>query len=166
MKIESMLVRTLAKLAVSTSDEDRDMYTRECGKLLMELGEPIGIRTEDVNKVNDDLKTITTSIIREIGVPAHIKGYRYLREAIMMAVNNSGILDGITKELYPSVAKVFDTTTSRVERAIRHAIEVAWDRGDLDVQQKYFGNTISITKCKPTNSEFIALISDHIRNMK
>ena len=103
-----------------------------------------------------------TEIIHEIGVPAHINGYRYLREAIIQAVENREIVEAITKELYPGVAAEFDTTPSRVERAIRHAIEVAWDRGDLDTLQRFFGNTISNTKGKPTNSEFIALIADKI----
>ena len=104
-----------------------------------------------------------TEIIHEIGIPAHIKGYRYLREAIIRAVENREIVEAITKELYPGVAAEFDTSPSRVERAIRHAIEVAWDRGDLDTLQRFFGNTVSNTKGRPTNSEFIALIADKIR---
>ena len=104
-----------------------------------------------------------TEIIHEIGVPAHIKGYQYLREAIIIAVNDMDVINAITKELYPQVAKTFQTTPSRVERAIRHAIEVAWDRGDFDTLQRFFGYTVSNTKGKPTNSEFIALIADKIR---
>lgn len=103
-----------------------------------------------------------TDTLREIGVPAHLKGYQYLREAIVIAVNTPEVLDFITKELYPQIAKKFGTTPSRVERGIRHAIETAWDRGDLKILQRYFGYTISNTKGKPTNSEFIALISDHL----
>ena len=98
-----------------------------------------------------------------IGVPAHIKGYQYLREAIIIAVNDMDVINAITKVLYPQVAKTFQTTPSRVERAIRHAIEVAWDRGDLDPLQRFFGYTVSNTKGKPTNSEFIALIADKLQ---
>ena len=101
--------------------------------------------------------------IHEIGVPAHIKGYQYLREAIIIAVNDMDVINAITKVLYPQVAKTFGTTPSRVERAIRHAIEVAWDRGDLDTLQRFFGYTVSNTKGKPTNSEFIALIADRLQ---
>lgn len=110
-----------------------------------------------------DLETQVTKIIHQIGVPAHIKGYQYLRTAIMMTVENSDLINSITKELYPSVAKAYGTTSSRVERAIRHAIEVAWDRGDVDVINSYFGYTVQSTRGKPTNSEFIALISDNLR---
>ena len=97
------------------------------------------------------IETLVTNIIHEIGVPAHIKGYQYLREAIIIAVNDMDVINAITKVLYPEVAKTFGTTPSRVERAIRHAIEVAWDRGDLDTLQKFFGYTVSNTKGKPTN---------------
>ena len=108
------------------------------------------------------IETMVTGIIHEIGVPAHIKGYQYLREAIIIAVNDMDVINAITKVLYPQVAKTFQTTPSRVERAIRHAIEVAWDRGDLDTLQRFFGYTVSNTKGKPTNSEFIALIADKL----
>mgnify|MGYP002702006071 FL=1 len=108
------------------------------------------------------LKNTVTSVIHEIGVPAHIKGYQYLREAIIIAVNDMEVINAVTKVLYPEVAKRFGTTPSRVERAIRHAIEVAWDRGDLETLQKYFGYTVSNTKGKPTNSEFIAMIADRL----
>ena len=110
-----------------------------------------------------NIETMVTGIIHEIGVPAHIKGYQYLREAIMIAVGDMDVINAITKVLYPQVAKTFGTTPSRVERAIRHAIEVAWDRGDLDTLQKFFGYTVSNTKGKPTNSEFIALIADKLQ---
>ena len=110
-----------------------------------------------------NIEAMVTSIIHEIGVPAHIKGYQYLREAIMIAVNDMDVINAITKVLYPQVAKTFSTTPSRVERAIRHAIEVAWDRGDLETLQKFFGYTVSNTKGKPTNSEFIALIADKLQ---
>lgn len=108
------------------------------------------------------LKNQVTAIIHEIGVPAHIKGYQYLREAILIAVDDIEVINAVTKVLYPAVAKRFATTPSRVERAIRHAIEVAWDRGDLETLQKYFGYTVSNSKGKPTNSEFIAMISDRL----
>ena len=109
------------------------------------------------------IESLVTGIIHEIGVPAHIKGYQYLREAIIIAVNDMDVINAITKVLYPQVAKTFGTTPSRVERAIRHAIEVAWDRGDLDTLQRFFGYTVSNTKGKPTNSEFIALIADKLQ---
>lgn len=104
-----------------------------------------------------------TEIIHLIGVPAHIKGYQYLREAIIMTIRDMDAINAITKILYPSVAKKFKTTPSRVERAIRHAIEVAWDRGDVDTLQEYFGFTVSGTKGKPTNSEFISMVADRLR---
>ena len=110
-----------------------------------------------------NIEAMVTGIIHEIGVPAHIKGYQYLREAIMIAVNDMDVINALTKVLYPMVAKKFDTTPSRVERAIRHAIEVAWDRGDLDTLQRFFGYTVNSTKGKPTNSEFIALIADKLQ---
>lgn len=110
-----------------------------------------------------NIEAMVTNIIHEIGVPAHIKGYQYLREAIIVAVEDMDVINAITKVLYPQVAKTFQTTPSRVERAIRHAIEVAWDRGDLDTLQRFFGYTVSNTKGKPTNSEFIALIADKLQ---
>lgn len=109
------------------------------------------------------IESMVTGIIHEIGVPAHIKGYQYLREAIIIAVNDMDVINAITKVLYPQVAKTFQTTPSRVERAIRHAIEVAWDRGDLDTLQRFFGYTVNSAKGKPTNSEFIALIADKLQ---
>ena len=108
------------------------------------------------------LEAMVTEIIHEIGVPAHIKGYKYLREAIILTVEDPEMINGVTKILYPTVAKRYSTTASRVERAIRHAIEVAWDRGDVDTLQKYFGYTVSGIKGKPTNSECIAMIADHL----
>jgi two-component system response regulator (stage 0 sporulation protein A) len=108
------------------------------------------------------LETVVTDIIHEIGVPAHIKGYQYLREAIILAINDMDVINAVTKLLYPMVAKKFSTTPSRVERAIRHAIEVAWDRGDIETLQKFFGYTVSNIKGKPTNSEFIAMIADRL----
>ena len=108
------------------------------------------------------LESRVTAIIHDVGVPAHIKGYQYLREAILIAVDDMDVINAVTKVLYPAVAKKFGTTSSRVERAIRHAIEVAWDRGDLETLQKYFGYTVNGAKGKPTNSEFIALIADRL----
>lgn len=109
------------------------------------------------------LEVRVTEVIHQVGVPAHIKGYQYLREAIMMAVEDMEAVSAITKVLYPSIAKKFKTTSSRVERAIRHAIEVAWDRGDIETLQSYFGYTVSGVKGKPTNSEFISMIADRLR---
>ena len=110
-----------------------------------------------------DMEAQVTKIIHQIGVPAHIKGYQYLRSAILMAIDDDEVINSVTKVLYPSVAKKYQTTTSRVERAIRHAIEVAWDRGDVDTLNSYFGYTIQNSRGKPTNSEFIAMIADNLR---
>ena len=110
-----------------------------------------------------DIEAQVTRIIHQIGVPAHIKGYQYLRTAILLTIKDSDIINSVTKVLYPSVAKKYSTTTSRVERAIRHAIEVAWDRGDVDTLNSYFGYTIQNNRGKPTNSEFIAMIADNLR---
>lgn len=109
-----------------------------------------------------ELKVLVTNTMHKLGMPAHIKGFNYVREAILVAVNEPSIIDNITRGLYPKVAEVFDSTPSRVERAIRHAIEVTWSRGDIDTLQKYFGYTVSCSKGKPTNSEFIALVADNI----
>ena len=110
-----------------------------------------------------DLEITVSEIMHELGVPAHIKGYQYLRDAIILSVNSPEMMNSVTKVLYPTVAKHFSTTSSRVERAIRHAIEVAWDRGDIDVLSAYFGYTIQNSRGKPTNSEFIAMIADKLR---
>ena len=111
----------------------------------------------------EELEEIVTDLIHEVGVPAHIKGYQYLREAIRMSVRDIGLLNSVTKVLYPEIAKKYQTTASRVERAIRHAIEVAWTRGRLETIEELFGYTINTGKGKPTNSEFIALVADKIR---
>lgn len=111
----------------------------------------------------ESLESQVTDMIHEIGIPAHIKGYHYLRDAILMAIDDMDVLNAITKVLYPTVAKKHQTTSSRVERAIRHAIEVAWSRGKLDTLDQLFGYTVSNGKGKPTNSEFIALVADTIR---
>ncbi|WP_062356014.1 sporulation transcription factor Spo0A [Bacillus kwashiorkori] len=124
---------------------------------------------ENINKTEEpvhkpkNLDASITSIIHEIGVPAHIKGYLYLREAISMVYNDIELLGSITKVLYPDIAKKFNTTASRVERAIRHAIEVAWSRGNIDSISSLFGYTVSMSKAKPTNSEFIAMVADKLR---
>ena len=110
-----------------------------------------------------DMEVRVTEIIHQLGVPAHIKGYHYLRAAILASLDNPELLESVTKLLYPTVAQKFSTTSSRVERAIRHAIEIAWDRGDLDVLNSYFGYTVNTCKGKPTNSEFIALVTDKLR---
>lgn len=131
------------------------------GERLRQVMTPGGTEPEEERSAN--LESQVTAIIHEVGVPAHIKGYQYLREAIIIAVNDMDVINAVTKVLYPEVAKRFGTTPSRVERAIRHAIEVAWDRGDLETLQKYFGYTVSNAKGKPTNSEFIAMIADRLQ---
>ena len=122
----------------------------------------IDISKESISK-EENLEALVTNVIHEVGVPAHIKGYQYLREAIMMVVNDIDVINQITKSLYPQIAYKFNTTPSRVERAIRHAIEVAWGRGDQKIVENIFGYTISAAKGKPTNSEFIAMIADKLR---
>ena len=140
---------------------NNNVVTNENKKSVEVDSEPIVQKVTENKPV--DLETEITSIIHEIGVPAHIKGYMYLREAISMVVNNVELLSAVTKELYPSIAKKYNTTASRVERAIRHAIEVAWSRGQIDTINKLFGYTINNGKGKPTNSEFIAMIADKLR---
>ena len=122
-----------------------------------------GEKAYTAKNASSDMETQITKIIHQIGVPAHIKGYQYLRTAIMMAIEDNNIINSVTKILYPSVAQKYSTTSSRVERAIRHAIEVAWDRGDIDTLNAYFGYTIQNNRGKPTNSEFIAMIADNLR---
>lgn len=116
-----------------------------------------------MKKEEESVESLVTKIMHEVGVPAHIKGYQYIREAIILAIDDIEAVNSITKILYPTLAKKFKTTPSRVERAIRHAIEVAWTRGEMDINNQMFGNTISATKGKPTNSEFIAMIADKLR---
>ena len=111
----------------------------------------------------ENMEIVVTDVIHQLGVPAHIKGYHYLREAILSSIEDPELLESVTKLLYPTVAKRFDTTSSRVERAIRHAIEIAWDRGNLDTLNAFFGYTVNTCKGKPTNSEFIVLITDKLR---
>ena len=131
--------------------------------LLERMRAVVSLTEEEQEDHAPGLESLVTSIIHEVGVPAHIKGYQYVREAIMIAVEDMEVINSVTKVLYPEVAKRYGTTPSRVERAIRHAIEVAWDRGDLETLQRFFGYTVSNAKGKPTNSEFIAMISDRIR---
>lgn len=119
----------------------------------------VGSRLED----DADLETTVTDVILHLGIPAHVKGYHYIRTSILLSISDSEMLDSVTKTLYPTVARQYNTTSSRVERAIRHAIEIAWDRGDVDVLNSYFGFTINTSRGKPTNSEFIAMISDKLR---
>lgn len=133
---------------------------------LMECRTEVSFGTGEVYSLDHELEITITDILHQIGVPAHIKGYHYLRDSIIMSVKHPEIINAVTKELYPSVAKKYDTTSSRVERAIRHAIEVAWDRGDVDILNSYFGYTIHNGRGKPTNSEFIAMIADRLRLRK
>jgi two-component system response regulator (stage 0 sporulation protein A) len=119
--------------------------------------------SKSINLYNNSLEISITRMLHELGMPSHIKGYQYIREGIMMIYNNPDIIGGITKELYPDVASKFDTTVSRVERAIRHAIEVSWNRGNWDLMEEIFGHSVDIDKAKPTNSEFIVTIADKLR---
>lgn len=119
--------------------------------------------TAEIIKQPQDLEVVVTDMIHQLGVPAHIKGYHYLRTAILLAIDDKELLESITKLLYPTVAKKYDTTSSRVERAIRHAIEIAWDRGNIETLNSFFGYTVNTCKGKPTNSEFIALVTDKLR---
>ena len=135
-------------------------HIRSFSRIRATGGTPDGARD---GRGTPDIETQVTKIIHQIGVPAHIKGYQYLRTAILMTIADNDIINSVTKVLYPSVAKKYQTTTSRVERAIRHAIEVAWDRGDVDTLNSYFGYTIQNNRGKPTNSEFIAMIADNLR---
>lgn len=118
---------------------------------------------DKANSFSDDMEVVVTDIIHQLGVPAHIKGYHYLRTAILYSIEDKNLLESVTKLLYPTVAGIYETTSSRVERAIRHAIEIAWDRGNVDTLNSFFGYTVDTGKGKPTNSEFIALITDKLR---
>lgn len=153
---------------------DMEVFTKRIREMFNNVSESEGISrfqhtstimtsTQPKAKTPIDLETEITNIIHEIGVPAHIKGYMYLREAITMVVNDMELLSAVTKELYPSIAKKYNTTASRVERAIRHAIEVAWGRGQIEAINRLFGYTVHTEKGKPTNSEFIAIIADKLR---
>lgn len=151
MDIFTKRIRQLFNDTISGSESKKTNY----------IGDSTGIRENRPEPT--DLELQITGIIHEIGVPAHIKGYMYLREAITMVVNDMELLSAVTKELYPNIAKKFNTTASRVERAIRHAIEVAWSRGQVDTINRIFGYTIHNDKGKPTNSEFIAMVADKLR---
>ena len=142
---------------------DRVKGVKSYNKRIPETKKIIGAGEDRKHFMERNIENDVTSIIHDVGVPAHIKGYQYLREAIIMSVNDNEMLNSITKILYPSIAKKFQTTSSRVERAIRHAIEVAWNRGRMDTIDELFGYTINAEKGKPTNSEFISLIADKIR---
>ena len=119
--------------------------------------------SKSINLISNNLQISISKILHELGMPSHIKGYQYIREAISMVYDNPEIVGGITKELYPTLADKFDTTVSRVERAIRHAIEVSWNRGDWDLMEEIFGHSVDIDKAKPTNSEFIVTVADKLR---
>ena len=121
------------------------------------------VGSKSINLFQHNLELSVTKMLHELGMPSHIKGYQYIREGIMMIYNNPEIIGGITKELYPDVAMKYDTTVSRVERAIRHAIEVSWNRGNWDLMEEVFGHSIDIDKAKPTNSEFIVTVADKLR---
>lgn len=153
-------IRQLKKMALTNSSSSLSVSTPSSST----LGNPKQLLPKSKGTSSaHNLETEVTNVIHEIGVPAHIKGYQYLRDAIIMVINDMDILNSITKQLYPNIAKQYNTTPSRVERAIRHAIEVAWSRGKMDTIDKLFGYTVNNGKGKPTNSEFIALIADRLR---
>ena len=174
MKNETELKRASIQLSVCPGTCGADeackvcqyLHERDCAELLKRelLGLLKGPQEPEIQVKQEqlDLKTGVTQIMHELGIPAHILGYRYVRYAITLVVQNPEMLNHVTKVLYPTVAKYFNTTGSRVERAIRHAIEVAWDRGNVDVLQQWFGYTVSNAKGKPTNTEFIGLVADAI----
>ena len=150
------------QIMITVPGGKKEGVRQQVGETLIQAAEERNEPKETKEKVYD-LEQDVTDIIHEIGVPAHIKGYQYLREAIMMSVREPSMISSITKVLYPTIAKHFQTTPSRVERAIRHAIEVAWSRGRMETLDALFGYTVNTGKGKPTNSEFIALIADRIR---
>lgn len=151
MDVFTKRIREMFNNTIVNDEEKKPVTVIENDEIQYNRNEPV------------DLESEITNIIHEIGVPAHIKGYMYLREAINMVVNDIELLSAVTKELYPSIAKKYNTTASRVERAIRHAIEVAWARGQVETINKLFGYTIHNDKGKPTNSEFIAMVADKLR---
>ena len=168
-KVNSALV-LLANINVSSKTIadalDVSVNDVDAARALLDLSDGGEISNDDVveeTKPEMNLKQIVTNMLHEIGTPAHIKGYNYIRSAILMCVKEPELVNAITKRLYPEIAKKYETTGSRVERAIRHAIEVAWDRGDVDVLNSYFGSTIDNKRGKPTNSEFIAMLAEKIR---
>ena len=151
-----MLIKRIKELKFYQPSEGRNFIAKEARAQYIDI-------PNETKKSQENLEALVTNIIHEVGVPAHIKGYQYLREAIIMVVNDIDIINQITKQLYPEIATKYGTTPSRVERAIRHAIEVAWGRGQTEVVESIFGYTISAAKGKPTNSEFIAMIADKLR---
>lgn len=165
MLLSTMNSPYIASAAASCGVEYLMMKPCSRQSVIERMEEILDFSTEPAapERKDQNIEALVTNVIHEIGVPAHIKGYQYLREAIIIAVGDMEVINSITKVLYPQVARTFSTTPSRVERAIRHAIEVAWDRGDLDTLQRFFGYTVSNTKGKPTNSEFIALIADRLQ---
>ena len=159
-KLLSDLMNTNKEFQIMiTVPGDKTETENSISRFMIEPGKKVKMQEQQEHDLEQDV----TDMIHEIGVPAHIKGYQYLREAIMMAVEDIEMLNSITKVLYPTIAKKFQTTPSRVERAIRHAIEVAWSRGRMETLDALFGYTVNTGKGKPTNSEFIALIADRIR---
>ena len=152
-----LLIKRIKEIKYHQPNQTSNYFiTREIKPQYIEL-------SMDESKKEENLEALVTNIIHEVGVPAHIKGYQYLREAIMMAIGDIDVINQITKQLYPDISKKYHTTPSRVERAIRHAIEVAWGRGQQEVVENIFGYTVSAAKGKPTNSEFIAMIADKLR---
>jgi len=151
-----ILVKRIRELKNYKPVSNQNILSKEIKQQYIEIN-------SESKKSEENLEALVTNIIHEVGVPAHIKGYQYLREAIIMVVKDIDVINQITKSLYPEIASRFKTTPSRVERAIRHAIEVAWGRGQADVVENIFGYTISASKGKPTNSEFIAMIADKLR---
>lgn len=135
----------------------------ELEKRILEISDTKDVEHKSINLYKHNLQVSITNILHELGVPSHIKGYQYIRESIMIVYDRPEIIGGITKELYPEVAKKYDTTVSRVERAIRHAIEVSWNRGNWELMEEIFGHSVDIDKAKPTNSEFIVTISDKLK---
>ncbi len=151
-----LLIKRIRELKFYKPSSKNNFVSREIKAQYIEI-------PENSEKNEENLEALVTNLIHEVGVPAHIKGYQYLREAIMMVVQDIDVINQITKSLYPQIAHIYHTTPSRVERAIRHAIEVAWGRGQQEAVENIFGYTISAAKGKPTNSEFIAMIADKLR---
>ncbi len=172
-KVRELGVKTPAFIVTSEYDNEfieRQVMENGCSKFLLkpcdadDLFNAISSALGDkANSISDDMEIVITDIIHQLGVPAHIKGYHYLRSAILYSIEDKTLLESVTKMLYPTVANTYDTTSSRVERAIRHAIEIAWDRGNVDTLNSFFGYTVDTCKGKPTNSEFIALVTDKLR---
>ena len=152
----SLLVKRIKEVKNYQPTTNRNFISRETKSQYIEIN-------PEKKKNSESLEALVTNVIHEVGVPAHIKGYQYLREAIMMAISDIDVINQITKQLYPDISKKYHTTPSRVERAIRHAIEVAWGRGQQETVESIFGYTVSADKGKPTNSEFIAMIADKLR---